>query len=422
MTMRILPGQKCNLLERGIVTVTSEHAQLGRTRLYDGRPSRAWRSASLAADQTIRVDGNLLTDGVTDYGGFESWSGGSPVGWTETPTGTGDVTQEGAIVNSGASSAKFTGGTGTAGCYRDVVVKAGEIITIASALRGDGTAGMRLYVENRLTHKYLVAGGGSWGAVQTFRNEIPAAWSATEVSGIVVEDFAACQSDLVTLRLSLYLAAGGATTYADDVRVWPRVNFGSIHGHNLDPGQVVTFRSSTDAWAASDDAEATAVNTTPSFYTLLTAGNQDRRYWGFKLAGVPSVYPEIGELVIGYARTPLQQFENPLEESTRWDRQLSVTPGGERHVHKRSKWQIRNRVFLYTYYSQAEYDEGIELFHLRPAGDTYPVVIVPDHDKPTVIHGRLESTFSDARDWTAGVIFNDVAVALNESPFASTAY
>ena len=422
MTMRILTGRKFNLFERGIATVSLEHAQLGRTRLYDGRPSRAWRSTSLAADQVLRVDGNLITDGVSDFGGFETWASGSPAGWTEENTGTGAVTEEAAIFNSGAKSAKFTAGTGTASIYRDIVVKAGEILNVQSALRGDGTGIVRLRLYNTLTHKYYdgVATNTWVTAVSDVRTQQAASWS-TETETITVESHALCQSDLVTLRLTvLSLTTGGPSAYADDVYIWPRINFASIHGHNIDPGQLVTLRSSTDNWVGSNTQEGTAVPTVPTFYMLQAAGNQDRRYWGIQLHGAPSVIPEIGELVIGYAQQPTQQYENPLEASSRWDRQASITPGGEVHTHKRSKWPIRSRVFHYNFWTQAAYDNARELFHLRPEGDAYPVVVVPDTTRPEVIHGRLRSTFEDAL--ILSEYFQDVAVELEESPFASTAF
>ena len=419
MTMRILSGQKYNLLERGIVTVPTAHAQLPKERLYDGRPSRAHRSAGTAGGQYFKVDGNLLTDGVTNFGGFESWSGGSPAGWTEQNSGTGEVTQETTIKNGGASSAKLSAGTGTAALVRYVVVKSGEIINISSALYGSGYSYVWLQIYNPLTQHYL-APDGTWGAAADYRNQALAAWSV-ETGAITVENYAACQSDLVSLRVTILNVTSSAVVYADDIYVWPRINFLSVHGHNIDAGAAPVFMSSVNDFTTPTD-EGYPPITLPSFYSLLSAGNQDRRYWALYVGNTNSLPIEIGELVIGYARQPLQQFENPEEASSRWDRQANVTPGRERHVHKRSRWQIRNRVFHYRYFSDADYADGAELFHLRPEGDTYPVVIVPDAARPTVIHGRLESTFSDSRDCTFGTIYNDVAVVLSESPFASTAY
>ena len=417
MTMRILTGRKFNLLERGIVTASSEHAQLGRTRLYDGRPSRAYRASDLAAVQALGVDGSLITDGTTNFGGFETWVGSVPVGWT---AGTGTVVQQNSPVYTGSWSVELPLNQFTS-IYRDVVVKSGESINIESAIYGASPFVDCFFVYNPLTHNYLQANSTWSSAALGYRQPSGEFWTHT-VAAVTVESYAACQSDLVSLRITVGKFANSPAVFVDHVHIWPRVNFASIHGHNLDPGVGVELRSSDDAFAAVDTLEATFVIVAPSFYALMAAGNPDRRYWRIKIVGANSAFFEIGEAVIGYAQTPLQQYENPLEASSRWDRQVSVTPGGERHVHKRSKWRIRNRVFNYTYYTQAGYDEGMELFHLRPEGDTYPVVIVPDHDKPTVIHGRLESTFDSSRVWTAVPTFNDVAVVLSESPFASSAY
>lgn len=422
MAMRILSGQKINLYERGIVSVSSAHAQLGKDRLSDGRPSRAYRAGTLAAAQFVVVDGNLVTDGITNFGSLDNWSGGSPLGFTEANTGTGDVTQESIIVNTGGgSAAKMAIGTGTATFYRDILVKSGEIINVRAAMRGDagGTDGVaRMRVYNPLTHHYLTS-GLAWGAsVVDYRTRTPATYSDfTDV--VTVEDFAACgQSDLVSLRCTFYATVG--VGYVDDFHVWPRVNFGSIHGHNIDPGAGLILVSSTDGFIGVSTSEGAPTIVRPSFYVLPAATNQDRRWWGWQHVNAPSSAFEIGEAMIGYVRTPLQHFEPPIDSGSRWDYQASSTPSGERHVHKRSKFQIRNRAFHYHFESQAGYDDAYELFHLRPEGGTYPAVIVPDTTLPTVIHGRLRTDFPDSRVLTD--LYVDAAVEIEESPFAPTAF
>jgi hypothetical protein len=420
MTMRILTGRLFNLLERGILTMPTAHAQLPKERLFDGRPSRAYRSAAVGAAQFFRVDGNLISDGISDFGGFEAWTGGTPNGWTEVNSGTGDVTQETTIKNSGASSAKLSAGTGFASLSRDVVVKAGEVINIESALRGDGTTETFLRIYNPLTHKYLQV-NGTWGFTNVGYRVRTAASFEVLLAAVTVEDYAACQSDTVALKVEVRNQTTSGIGYADDVRIWPRVNFLGCFGHNIDVGggNGSGFLSSIDNFGSNTN-EGALVIIAPSFYKLLAAGNQDRRYWAMYINDANSVPIELGELVIGYAQQPLQQHEDPVESDSRWDRQASVTPGGERHVHKRSKWQVRSRVFHYNLWSQAAYDNARELFHLRPEGDTYPVVIVPETTRSEVIHGRLRANLGDSLIVTD--YYTDVAVELEESPFASTAF
>jgi hypothetical protein len=409
--MRIACGQKYNLLERGSVTVSSEHAQLTKDRLFDGRPSRAYRAAAAATDLLITVDGNIVLNP-----GLETWSGGAPANWIKT--GTVVETTVGGEVRSGSASKHSLAGL----LQQDVTVKSGQNLKIDlwAMVSGGSTAGVRVY--NPQTGRYLVAGGASWSSTPT---EVLTTTSTTYFNltqQFAMESFAACgYRDLTTLRIIIGAVGGGGSSFFDDVTLYPGTNFASIHGHNLDPTLSLELRSDSAAFAGAGTLESTFAQpvVVPAAYLLL-GSTKYLRYWRLKAVGTPTAAQEIGEAAICEVRQPLEHYETPVHSGSRWDRQSSATPGGERHVHKRSKWQVRTRAFTYHFESQAAYDDGMELFHLRSEGDTYPAIVVPDTALSTVIHGRLRAEFPDSR--VLPDLYVDVPVELEESPFAPSAF
>src|SRR3972149_6179277 len=102
--IKVLAGPKVNILERGLVTSSSENALFPRPLLYDGRPSRPFRFAAAAANDHVTVDTCLTQDP-----GFESWiDATTPEKWVKTTSGGGSVNREATVIDTGISSCKVS--------------------------------------------------------------------------------------------------------------------------------------------------------------------------------------------------------------------------------------------------------------------------------------------------------------------------
>lgn len=421
-TLRIGSGQKWNIFERGSLTVSSEHAQLTKARLIDGRPVRAYRAASAVADLLITCDGNIVLNG-----GLDSWPAGLPDNWTVSTTGAGSVVAaEATIKVAGANSARLTTGDvagADARIIQDIEVRSGESRREEIQIRGDLTGVARIRVQNLVTGNYLTS-TGTWSATPQDWATRSAGTFNNETREYAVESFAACgQRDLVTLRIIAYNATQNTTVYVDECYDWSAFNCAALIGpSNILPYQAVQFRSSTDNFAASDTLEGTFTNPlpSPSAYHLLGSSIY-RRYSRIKIAGTPRSAIEICEAAVCQVVQPTQHYEAPRPGDSRFDQLAATTPGGERHVHKRSKLKVRRRTLRYSFAgvgAQAAHDNARELFFDRPEGESWPALVITDTDLPEVMYARLFNSWAQT-DLQSDYI-TDVVVEVDEMPFAST--
>jgi hypothetical protein len=422
-TLRIASGRKWNILERGAVSVSSEHAQLVKARLYDGRPSRAYRAASAVTDLVITNDGNIVLNG-----GFESWPAGLPEFWPVLTGGAGSsVVAEGTIKVAGLNAARFT--TGNVGGAFALVsqqweARSGENRRCQSQARGDGTsAAMNMRLRNMITGNYLQS-NGTWSTTPSaFASRIVATYAEIGLN-YTVESFSACGNrDLITLQLEIYNDTQNTTTYVDECYDFPAFNCAALIGpSSILPYQAVQFRSSTDNFSVSDTLEGTFTNPLPlpSAYSLL-GSTISRRYSRIKVTGTPLSAIELCEAAVCQVVQPTQDYDAPRLGAERWDQLSATTPGGERHVHKRSRFKVRSRTLRYTFAgvgAQAAHDNARELFFDRPEGELYPALVIPDTSLPDVMYARLLSSWSHADEQPDYIL--DATVEVQEMPFAST--
>lgn len=425
--LRAATGRYINLFDsrRHIVTPASSDTYEVKSRLGIGRPSKAFRFGSAAANLTLRTDGNLITNGTAttdasvDYGLLDTWTGGAPTGSVEVVTGTGTVVEEAVIVRSGKSAAVDPGAAGTAAFYFDVVVKSGWTYTVEAYARGTTgpPAGVaRLEIQNLDTKKYLTSGGAWQAAAVDWTTESNTSY-VQKTLPFTVESYAACGwRDTVTLRLRFYNTVASSLAYFDDIAIWPHVDLLTFHGHNFDPSIDAQWSGDEDpAFGSATGIGALSPLTIPAAY-IYAGSLQAYRYTNVTFAGTNSVSgaPRIGEAVLTQSTRLTQHYEPPIFWRDDWNQQATSNPSGESSSFRRTLYEQRFPTFLYHWTSQADLDQAISVWR-RAEGRTYPAVVVPDTDRPEVIFGHLPRGFSMQRELTA--YYTGFELMVDESPF-----
>lgn len=402
--IRVLSGERVNRLETGTVSllIGSADPLFPITNLYDGRPSRSFRTTSATTSIQILVDGNSVVNGSLD-----SWSGGAPSGWTVE---SGTVTQTvvaGEFVN--GSAAKFNPGL----ISQNFTVRSGEKRTISSQLRGDGVAGIAMTLQNLTTGSQL-QNNGTWSSGGgSVMSRVPNTYAAASVN-YTVEPFSTTQADTCTMRLVIAAAALG---YADDIYDYPAADFVSVHGHNLDASVLARFYSATDSLFPIATLQATIAIVQPSFYALLAAPVY-ARYFTFYLTylvGANSVIPEIGELVIGQTYALTVPPEYGAEIGYMRDDVATDTGVGELAVYARSAQTRRTLGLKFHFETETRMRAARDEVFRRSGGRLNPIVVIPDTTLPDVIFGRLDRTWKVTRTLTTYYDQNDLQIS--ELPF-----
>ena len=285
------------LIDCQAITPTSEDALFPKTHLSDGEVGAVFRFSANAASLNVLVDLNRIPKGDMD-----TWPL-SAAGMEDQSNGTGSVLQETTIVQSGTSSAKLaSGGSGNEAILhiKDVRARSGALYTVKSGLRGDGTATIRLYVQNLQSGKYL-GGGGSWSASKVeCLSESAAAWSTGTIGGFTVEAASVSGSPVATLRVTAEVIVSG-NGYIDNLLLWPWWDFAGVFGHNLGGNMVSKIQSDDNSAMSSPTDQVTFTLRRPSMYG--TASIVGERYARLLLTGTNHAIPEVGELVLAQKLT-----------------------------------------------------------------------------------------------------------------------
>lgn len=378
-TTYALVGERLNHLARAVTAPSSSPAADSTwplTSVYDSAPQTAFRWGSAAADPKITVDLQMITNG-----GFET---GDLTGWTTT----GTVSVAFANPRTGTYYATISDG-GT--IYQDVICRSGEKIHVEAYIRqaiasGTGT----VTVQNLYTGKYY--NGSAWASSGSIGTNTTTNYIAQQAD-IVLEALSVTHSPLITIRITVTCTGGGSNTFVDDVAVWPWTDFCSVHGHKyVDPRLVVTLRSSTDNFSASDTSEATMTIAHPSFYTKITSNG--RRYWQLRMTGTPRAAPFIGELVLGQVYTFANLPDHPTRAAWLFRAQRAQARGAGLRGGNIStvllSAQDRTDVTLpFSFWSESEWLEFYREIQTRSEGGAFPIVLVPDASQAGVYLGML---------------------------------
>jgi hypothetical protein len=427
MGMRVFTGNPdyYNAYARGILTFAGAANSLyPASRLYDWDPSKEARFNAASLDDMITLDGSIITNAArtVDEGKLNGWTGAGPDGWTKSVSGTGAVSQESTVVRSGSSARIEPGSSGTAAFYRDFTVRSGQPMSVEAWLRGGAGSGVaRAEVQIRETGHYLTS-AGAWQVAQAdWATESGTGAFAQKTRTFTVEGYSTTRHDTVTLRVRFYVTVVSGTAYVEDVALWPAIDTLVICGHNIDAVITVQLRSDTDGtFSANEVLEATLTQHVPSFYVVLVAPVY-RRYWRIRFAGTNTSAYRFGEAILGASTAPLEMFEAPILWRPSWDRRWTKTDSGKRFGYKRSKLKRRYPTFSFHYVSQALYDDAMAIWD-RAEGGTYPVVVIPDTNRPEVIHGFIPDELPHAQEQpeqgSMKAYYRDLEIPIDESPFA----
>ena len=218
---------------------------------------------------------------------------------------------------------------------------------------------------------------------------LPGSTYSQKTPAFQIEDFATCQVDTMDLRILIRNEDAG-NAYADDILLYPTVNFVSVHGHNIAPAVTPEFRSSTDNFSGSDDLEATLTLSRPSFYGYLSTP-QTRRYYQLDLNGTNVETSWIGELVLGYVETLTRSPETIRQAWVQTYLRDSVrtrTPG-EPYVTNIGGGRRRVLGLPFILGAEAELLEIRDEILDRTNHGARPLVIVPLSSESAVVPGRV---------------------------------
>jgi hypothetical protein len=412
VSMLWLGGPRMNLLATGtsVTPSVSADALFPTAGLYDGKPGVIFRFGSRTSAPNVTAD--LEMTGGT--GLFESWSGGSPVGWTEANSGTGAVTEEAVIVAEGTRAAKFSAGTGTATLYKDITFRPGQKINVSCQLYQGSIGGMILRVRNQDTGKYCAVDGSWLPTSQDFQSPSLAGGYEAFSTNVVVEDYETIQKATTVVRFQLYNEVAASDSYADNLRILPGYNFCSIHGHNIDYRSAPTFRSSTDNFSGAGALQGTFTVRQPSMYVTLSSTIY-QQYVRVLFADTNSetsgaIY--MGELVVG----DTSEFRGPALplQANYSDQQVRVPHRfGAPAIYGMGRSELRSFPLTIRCESASDRDDFFNEWRRTIGG--YPVVVVPhDGDGHTdVVFGQVEEALPHS--W-ATKKFATLSTTLDELP------
>jgi hypothetical protein len=418
-TTLFLTGSAFNLLARGTRSSSPGIASgFSLDDICDGFPSSRVRLASIAEDSYIKVDLQQVLNA-----GFETWPDTIPDSWTNVSAGSGTVTKETVNIHSGVNAVKLVCGSGLgnlAAIRQTLTVRSGEELTLKVWLKTMPGANGRAGVYNPRTGLYLTS-TGSWTKTETscLLQEGNLDWTENKIT-FTVESFAAIRSDTTPLVLFFAVAdiISTRTVYVDDVELFPSANFLSVHGHNLEP--LVTLR-----WSYSDnDGTYVLIKDLtpgdPTFWGLNT--NKVRRRWHkFTVVGTPwTEAPAFGEIVLGQFQTLLEDAQHPSSGGWEWTRaqqqSRSITPTGDVYVRTRTDAPSRALKFPYTHTTEESFQQFREELLERSSYGEFPIVIVPNDDRPEVLFGRIPDDYTDRVG--PGLTWHRSQLMIVESPFA----
>lgn len=378
-----LGGTRYNAVATGAGVTASPSADslFPTTKLYDGYPGDIFKFGSLSASPTLTVD----LDMFAGAGGFENWTGGAPIGWTEANAGTGDVTQQsvsGTLVHSGLFSARLAAGDTSASIYYDLTVRAGQRLAFTIALRGDGLLGAaQLAIRNQQTGNYL-GPSNTWGSA--FQEVIigPTAAAYTVYNPVTdpnpcifdVEGYETVGGPLTTIRIQLFNDRPTTIGWADTFSIWPAINFCSVHGHNIDPRSTPVVRASTDNFSGSNVSIATPTVVDPAFHVSFSS-QTSYRYWRLAFADTNSSAIYVGEWVLGTAATMSAGPAYPYQPGYSAQQVRVPRRFGAPNVYAMGSYGLRSIPLKILCRSMAERTEFFQEWNRCLDGT--PVVVVP---------------------------------------------
>jgi hypothetical protein len=417
MAMLFLGGEKFNLVGRATTLSSSPAAEVLANPLVDplvylgqdNQPSAPVVFSAIQADSYFQVDLSEVLNGGFETSTLASWTDADVAAGTSTETTTAGE------FNSGAKALECTGTSGSdvGRRYQDIRVRAGELRKLHVFIRAASGTG-DVYLQNLSTGKYLQS-GLTWS---TSRNPVLTHNTSTyteKTATYQVESLDACQADLVYLRLYLESSVGAANVQFDDVADYGGVNFGSVHGHNIDQAVTMTLVSDDNSGFSSGTTRATFTVKRGAFFSSFATIYE--RYWRLKFGGQNLVSaPYVGEWVLGQATSMSIGARYGSSIESIFPQLRHQTAGGEQWRFNITSDAVRRfSLSLSLLTTSAGWLQGRDEFWRRTGGGLWPAVIVPIDTEPDVFYGIFPESMTIGR--TTMQVQEPASLLFEELPF-----
>jgi len=404
------------------VVSPAAHSLFGVANIGNGLPDLPFVYGSVAADELLTQDFNLLTNPTMDTGTTE------PTGWTEASVGSGDMTRDATGGESSGPGMKLVAGSGSNFAYgvQDIYARPGEILNWTAALKGNGTAAARLRIQNRFNLKYW--NGGAWVSSSADLATNATSSFVTSSGQLTVEDWATLlwpELGYVPLRFILACETASATVFADTVACWPSWNLFSAHGQRVQPQIALELRRDSAAFAGAGTLVSTLGIYKPTLFYALAEGATaiSDRYLRLKHAGTPST-PALapfadffGELVATQTRSlttrPVYGSSmQKLRDQVRFRGAAGSTRARLLSTSERRVWQASFQDMDPV--DLVQFDEL--LMRVAGYGENAGVFVLDDSDPRSCIHGIVPEAFEYSE---SSFMTRDRQLRIVEDPFPS---
>lgn len=361
-----------------VVTVTSEDSLFPKANLQNGKPWEPFRFGTVAADQTIDFDCNIISNS-----GFEDDADGvsPPTGWTIN-SGTPDVST--VAFSAGSKSLRLN--LADEGAYQDRYVRPGGTFRHTVQLRGDGTNAVNAYVRDMVTHKYWT--GAAWSMTKTAWATRTTASFALSSTTLTLEAPVVGHMGPVPLRF-LFERPGtiAAAAYVDEVYCWPKITLAAIVYDTVPTGFTISIQSDDNSAFSS----ATSAGNLPAYrfrkFLIFSGPGTPERYWRFLFTGTAGLEyrPWIGQPVLGERVT---MTRNP-GRNTKFERLMPYI-GPDHMIVPQNETPRQQMEMRWEGNTNTGMREGMDqmLGACRFGGE--PLLICPRDDRPDFIYGRGE--------------------------------
>lgn len=315
-------------------------------------------------------------------------SAGAPTGWNyNNATLTRDTTKTG-----GSYGMKLVAGGTDAHAWKEVAVRAGEVMTVYASLYGTGSQEAQLQVANMVTGNYLNS-SGTWQAGATTVGVNSAASWVDESQEFTVETVAGVS--VMKLVIRLVAAASTGTYYFDEVLLVPKWDFVGIFGADVGTADNISIVIDKQASYWHGGAQSELIDLTAeefdmgNLYALesssysdpfpLVEFNNSVSYFGNELS--------VGEIFIGKSVTLPGLAYHPKVEFL--EDQIRLASRGATYVHRDAARPRRRISMRFPLTSDADWQTLRDKLGLGSSWGAQPsVLILDDVETGMALYGR----------------------------------
>lgn len=365
------------------VAATNEDSDFPASNLQNGLPWYPFKGSAATTDFDVQFDMNQMLNG-----GFEDNADGEdPDEWTINGAVQVSSTQQ----SEGSVSLRLNADGQYA--YQDRKVIAGKTYRLECDLRTSANT-IRVYLLDLQTGNWW--NGATWSATKDHIFTSTSATFEAQTDRFDIETQATGRGGYTTVRVQVE-KVGAGTAYADYFRLYPYIDFFSLHDFNQHDQIAVKLESSTSgAYGGEEELEATLNASTVvgnNAYVKFDPQNPaPRQYWRILFDGDLYLPLRIGQTALGHANVMTRPTDQDYAVKAVMP-QTGYTEGpGAQPI---SLLDRAPRMLQLKFGSSATALAQVLYDFIENSGHgSEPVVIVPDSSRPEeLIHGRV------AADW-----------------------